>query len=350
MASDRAQIIARMLGDIPDEYDKTKGGYIYDAVAPMAEEAGKLWDAIDDAARAAFASTAEGDALDRIVYDRLGMTRKPATYAAGSVTFSGAPGTRIGAGTIVASDAAEYRTAEEAVLDAMGTATVRVIATESGEGANAAAGAIDTMPLTVYGVYGVTNMDAVTGGYPGETDAELRARYYYALRNPATSGNAAHYHMWATEVAGVGEARVEGLWDGPGTVRAVLLGTDGEPASETVVAAAAAHIETERPIGADVTVVAADEVAISVTATVTLADGVTAAAASANFAAILAGALSKDPINRTTVRYASVGALLLTTPGVFDYTALTVNGGTANVVLAADEIAVAGTVTLSAAV
>jgi uncharacterized phage protein gp47/JayE len=175
------------------------------------------------------------------------------------------------------------------------------------------------------------------------------------VRNPGTSGNKADYVNWALEVPGVGGVQVIPLWNGPGTVKVVLLGTDKKPASADIVQAVQDYIapdpavgEGKAPIGASVTVVAATAVAINVSATVTLSGTKTLADVQAAFEKALdeylaSTAFASDP----TVRYVRVGSLLLDTEGVQDYSNLLVNGGTANVVIGLDEVAVRGTVTLN---
>src|SRR5690606_25751366 len=85
-----------------------------------------------------------------------------------------------------------------------------------------------------------------------------------------TSGNKYHYELWATEVEGVSAARVHPLWDGNGTVKVVLVDTEGRAPAPEVVAATAAHIEEQRPIGATVTVVPVTEVPVDIEVSLSL--------------------------------------------------------------------------------
>ena len=52
---------------------------------------------------------------------------------------------------------------------------------------------------------------------------------------------------------------------------------------------------------------------------------------------------------QTYVSYAAIGSLILATPGVVDYSALTVNGGSVNVIIGAEQVATQGTITVIAA-
>lgn len=57
-------------------------------------------------------------------------------------------------------------------------------------------------------VKSITNSKPVEGGADEETDNALRSRYYLRLSMPATSGNKAHYILWALECVGVGGATI----------------------------------------------------------------------------------------------------------------------------------------------
>lgn len=129
-----------------------------------------------------------------------------------------------------------------------------------------------------------------------------------------------------------------------------------QPATAAAVSACAAHIEEERPIGPSVTVEAAKTLEVTVEAAVTLESGagastvraaleeavteyLRATAASAfggsvdlQFEAMDAGAYS--------LLFNRVAFLLLSIPGVVDYTALSLNGGTENLSIPADTLPV----------
>lgn len=106
--------------------------------------------------------------------------------------------------------------------------------------------------------------------------------------------------------------------------------------------------EGKAPVGARVTVEPATAVLINVAATLTIAPGYNAdsvkAAVKDNIAAYIKSlAFTSD----NDVRYVRIGQAILDTPGVTDYQNLTVNGGTANVTIGDQEVAVIGTVNLS---
>ncbi len=350
----------RMLDSLPSDLDKSEGSFLWDALSPAAIELAlaAIW--AQQVLERGFASTTFGAYLD-LRCEEHGITRRPAVKATGQVTFTGTPGTVIPAGTQVSTASSEaapavfFATKSDATIGAGGTVTVDIEAVEAGTSGNVAAGTITMLAQPVAGVTGVSNATATNGGLDEEDDASLLARYLAKVRSPGTSGNKADYINWAMEVPGVGGVQVIPLWNGPGTVKVVLLGTDKKPASQTVVDAVQNYIapvagtgEGRAPIGATVTAAAATAVTVNTAATVVLDGTRTLAEVTADYEAALDQhyaeiAFSDDP----TVRYSIAGSLLLSIKGITDYSNLTLNGGTSNITINPGEVAVRGTVTLS---
>ena len=119
---------------------------------------------------------------------------------------------------------------------------------------NLPAGSTFELAEPIFGVETLTNETAFENGSDIETDEELRERFKYIIQNPRTSGNVNDYKAWALECDGVGRVKVYPLWNGNGTVKVLIIGSDNLPCSEETVAIVAEHIEEKRPIGATVTV------------------------------------------------------------------------------------------------
>lgn len=106
--------------------------------------------------------------------------------------------------------------------------------------------------------------------------------------------------------------------------------------------------EGKAPIGAKVTVKSAVAVTITVSATLTVADGynvdsVKSAVREAIFTYIKGLAFE----SANDVVYTQIGSAILRTDGVVDYANLLVNGGTENIIIGPQEVAVLGTVNLT---
>jgi uncharacterized phage protein gp47/JayE len=237
-----------------------------------------------------------------------------------------------------------------------------LVAESVGEAYNIRAGELVSTLTNYSGITSYRN-EAASGGTDPETDQSLLERYLERMRRAATSGNAAHYQMWANSVDGVGASRVIAKWNGNGTVKVLLADPDFQPVSETVRAACAAYVDKQRPVGSSVTVASAKARNITVVAQVTTS-GSTATAevqaalgkavrsylrdlAAAAFAENIDLQVDKLEAKTYTLLYNRIAFLLLSIPGVLDYKSLTVCGGTANLSLQADELPVLTEVTVS---
>ena len=311
-------------------------------------------------ARMFFVATSEGAWLDKRVQD-FGMTRKTGDVATGTIYVgrdSPAPfAILIPAGTLFElSGKAQYKTLADATLPEGATQVeVAVTATAIGAAANLAANTVLSQVGTAVAGVQWGKVKALSGGDDAETDDALKARFLDRMRNPGTSGNQSDYRQWAMAIDGVTAAQVLPLWNGPGTVKVVLLGADKQPPTADVVAAVQNAIaptsggERKAPIGATVTVVAAEAVPINIAATILL-DQTNPAALSAiqtAFQTAVKDYLGKLAFQTDTVRYARVGSLLVDQTGVLDYVVFTVNGGTSNIAVSSTQVAVLGEVTLS---
>lgn len=309
-----------------------------------------------------FVLTTSGEYLDRRVAER-GITRKIGTKATGSIICSRntpAPfGQLIPKGTTFETEdrAVQVVTIIDATMAQGATSVLIPVETVSiGKAGNLQTGtALKQVGVAVSLIETVAvAAPGLSGGTDTESDNELRSRYLTVIRSPGTSGNKADYVKWALEVSGVGGVYVQPLWNGRGTVKVFLLGSDKTPASQAVVDAVQAYIdpnpamgEGKAPIGAAVTCVAAPAVIIDISATVTLDGSKTLAQVQDAFDTAVIEYLKEIAYSSdTTVRYSHIGSLLLDIQGVTDYSNLQLNGGTANVPVAAGSVAVKGTVTL----
>lgn len=278
-----------------------------------------------------------------------GITRKPGTPASVDVTFTGTASAVVPAGTMcVTADGLGFLTDEELTLGEDGSGTVSATSDDVGAVYNVPAQAIVTTQKSVAGVSGVTNDAAATGGTDPETDAALFARLDAYRKTPPTSGNDRHYYQWALEVNGIGAASVIRCWDGPGTVKVIVADMELRPVEEDKVDEVAAYIETQRPVTAEVTVESAEGVGVQVAVTVetdgTVSKPATEQALTDRLAEYL-GTLAFQ--TGAEVVYNRVLAIVMGLDGVTDCSGLTVNGGTANVPLDADEVPLLGTVTVN---
>lgn len=342
----------RMFASMDSALDQSQGSMAWNLIAPLAIEMNKLWAALDSVVEFGFAQTTYGQFLDARAEEH-GVTRKAATSATGVVTFTGTNGTVIPAGTQVSNTVLAGSPDVPVVFqtDADGTIVgtdvdIDVTAQEAGADWNIPATAIDRMVTVVAGITAVTNADATEGGTDEETDEELRARLLAAIAAREGAGTADDYETWALEVTGVGYATCEPLWSGAGTVRVMILDTDGQPAGGTLITDVEDYIETKRPIGADVTIATPTLDTHAISATLTMEAGFTVAAVQSAVEANIQAYYDTLGTGDDVIFYEVVAAII-TTNGVADASSVLVDGGAANVAISATEKAAMGTVTLS---
>lgn len=290
---------------------------------------------------AAFAETAWGEYLTMRAAE-FGITRKRGVKAEGVVTVTGERGAYIiGHSLFQTPDGLTFYTKADATIPLSAThIDIPVEAGSEGVMGNVEAGTITEIPYSIPGVYSVINREACTDGADEETDEALLERLLFKVRQPITSGNANQYRFWAMSVDGVGNCRVLPLWNGNGTVKVIIVTTEGTPASTDLIQTVQAYIETQRPIGATVTVASPVKKFISLSATIH------GTASQDRIRDTISAYLQKDGFGLPYVSLAHIGRLLLSVNGVTDYENLQLNGTGFNVPLTAEELPVLGEVKL----
>lgn len=162
------------------DVDLTETSPLQQFIEVIAVEEALLWDQAEAIYYSGFLQFATGASLDELVL-LIGVTRKAATKATGSVAFTGTPATLISAGTVVmTATGIEFETDADTTIDG-GTATANITAVVPAEAGNVAANTVTQLKVPIAGVDTVTNPAATTGGSDIETDTALRERALVAL-------------------------------------------------------------------------------------------------------------------------------------------------------------------------
>lgn len=353
-------ILAKMLAAVPDKYDKTEAGFVYDMIAPSALEAAELiqfW--LPLALKTNFHMWATDSWLD-LHASNCGLSRRPATPAYGDVHVTTTKAVKFPAGFIFSvpsedgNPAIDFEVTTTATID--GTGTLRVKSVDVGTVGNVGADSIAIMKNPVGGVTSITN-SALSGGSPAESDTSLRKRIdaFYAGQSSSFVGNVADYVRWSLQVPGVGYAHVIPTFNGPNSVKILLADFDGLPVVDEVCAAVekyifgTGHDDLERlaPIGVtDYLVVpfALANISISMNATLSM----TATVVEKNVRAAMSEFfkdLCDDNLNYGTLKYNDVVAVLSRVDGLDDFNNLRVNGGVGNITFSAEQLPNLTTVT-----
>ena len=361
LQEDEETIHRRMLGKAPPGISTKEGDFFWDATRPTAIEKAEVTQLkLQNILRLAFPQTSYGQHLD-FLGEMKGVFRHPATPATGTVVFTGQPGTVIPAGFVVLTEAAgpspaiEFQTKERVQIGEDGTVTVAAECLESGTMGNVAANTITLLSEPINGIASVTNPEPFTGGTEMEDDDSFRGRILVAYDEPL-SGAKKDYIRWAKEVPGVGEVYVIPLWAGPGTVKVLILDSNGQPANQELIEAVQNHIAPDgnlggglAPIGADVTVDAPEVFEVNIALTIVLKDGYTLEDVMEDLTANIKQFLGTfeintgdRPLDRITVT--RLGHVVLSTEGIADYSGLTVNDNDEYIEIPEQEVPILGDV------
>lgn len=367
-----ANILKAMLAQVPNIYDKRDTSPIQTALGPAAYALEEYYLSLDQVQRSAFVQTAVGSDLDLLAVIA-GLTRYPASDAVRLGIFDAAVPTGSRFSTINGSNSINFIVTETATVEdpTEGDFYYQLTAETPGTIGNDYAGPI--LPInTIPGLASAQITDILVPGDDTETDDSFRERIIEALNERPFGGNIASYRQFVPSVDGVGSVQVYPTWNGGGTVKLSILGSDWLPATSEVVEDVQNAVDPPpnqglglgmAPIGAQVTVVAPTSLTVNVTATLMLASGyqigqVQQPIEEALEAYLLDVRKEWDTNTSTTsVQYAAdvylarITAAIVGVQGVVNATNVQLNGAAADLTLTetgtTQQVPILGTVTLS---
>lgn len=344
IARTQEEILSEMLGESTLPSSKIEGTFEYDVLASNAVEFAKTEVEMAEIHMSAFGMTAWDEYLDYKAESH-GVVRRAAVKAVGTVTVTG-NGTVEAGSYFQTSNGVRFITLETVTVD--GTADIEIEAVNAGTSGNVVAGAIKVIPLSIPGIRSVTNTEATHDGYDREDDETYRTRYLKHVRLPAVSGNPYQYEDWAMEVEGVGAARCIRTWNGPNTVKVIIVNAEMEEASDYLIQQVYDHIQDIRAIGAKLTVVSAHPKKINIEAQIVgkLNETDFYQGLLDYFKKLTTGIMGSGKSARQSfyVSYAQISSIILVEGEADDHIGLKINGGYDNIALEDDELPSVGTV------
>lgn len=351
------EILEEMLNNVPDEYIKSVGTFTHDLLKAYAlegtkleSELAKIWNFFD-------IHSLKGKELDKRVFQLQGLTRKAATYAIGELTIEGTGTISIG-DLFETINGVQFKSLERKNI--VNSGAIKIQAVIPGVVSNVGAKTITQIPVTIQGIQSCSNEKATYDGFDAETDESLLSRYDIKVQMPATSGNVYHYMQWAREVAGVGDSKIFPLWNGKNTVKVLIINDLKEVASSELVKKVQNYIDPqgsdnetwgcgygEAPIGAYCTVASAIAKVLNINITLKKDDEVELENLKNKIKENIKLFLQSIAFKKKYVSYSLISNAVLETSGVIEWSKFTVNNGTANIQLEAEEVAILGEVTIS---
>lgn len=339
-----------MLANIDNEYRKRQGYPTYDLTRGFAFGVKSCWDLAYDVAKKLDIENLSGEELDLFISERTGLDRKQATKSKGEITIIQGNGSILKGDLFATEQGIQFVATESKEVHAGDI--VKIESVMGGQATNVGIDEISEMPVTLQGIYKITNNKACTGGYDRENDTDYRERYYIKLRTPVNGVNANQYVLWAEEIDGVGKARCVPIWDGINTVKVVLIGNDFKPASEDLITRVQNYIDPNKngdgagvaTIGAVTTVVAATQKNVDITIY-----GLKVSGALEETKKVIKENIDRyiktSAFNKDYISLAKIGLVIAETNNVEDYREIRLNGTHNSLQLKQDECGVLNEVT-----
>lgn len=360
-------ILDEVLDLAPDEVDTREGSIYYDAVSGPCLKIAELYSDLELVASMMAVMTATGEALDARASE-YGITRLAATSAKYYVTFVGAT-----------PDIGE-RFYTDGVYFILGydseTGVYYLEAEEPGEAGNSVYEGENAVPVnTIETLESATFGLIYENGTDTEKDDDLRERVQEKIAGPAENGNKQHYKTWCESIDGIGKARIFPLWNGPNTVKAVLIDATGQPCSDSKVAEVQEYVdpadkgmttvvdgrtyvvgdglgEGVANMGSHFTAAAAIALTVNVSFSAELPTGGTIDEAQEDAREAIKEYFEKlvldtDEARDIVIRVSAIGAMLSSLDSILDYSNLLINGENKNIRPGEDYVPMVGEVVVT---
>lgn len=365
--SSEEEIHEKMLSNLPEDIDKSEGGFPWDFTRPTAIEIAELKEyVLVEVLKSLSPVTCEESYLLDYHADGRGLVRRESVNATGYVTVTAKAGLVIPLGYGFSTEAddegntIDFVTTEEVTVDSLGNAKIPIEAAEGGSASNVGVNTIvlhagDETGELLDEIISVTNEEAVTGGLDEEDDDTLRERIVEYDRSHDISyvGNVADYKRWALSVPGVGAVTVIPAKDDSGTIKIILMDQNGVPASKQIQDAVYDYImrpdsESDRlaPPNAVLEITAPETVVVNISAVVYLREAEIGDVQN-DLKAALQSYLLNVSSNDSAVRISAINSILGAVSGIYDYDSVQINGVSKNVDLESGQMPVFGTVTIT---
>lgn len=358
---DTDTIHERMLAELPNDIDRTQGGFLWDFTRPTALIVSEMLEMyIPLILQLMFPQWSTGQWLE-LLGNVAQIKRREATYATVDITVTGTPGTYIPGGTAFSTAEADdegtitFLSDANCTIGENGIAIVHATAEEAGKSGNVPPMSIILMLDAIDGITQIQNVENAVGGYDEEDDDTLRERIItgYQMNDESYVGNDADYKRWAESVPGMGTAYVISEWNGPETIKIVCIDANGDAASQDILDAVYnnimrpdSRIDRLAPPNTILTVSAPEIVEIAYSISVDLDDGYELDNVKTDIKKNIDD-YYKTVFEDGEIRYTRVGTVISLTTGVKDYCNLTLNGSTDNIKIGAEQFPATSSITIT---
>lgn len=228
--------LEKMLKAVPDDIDKREGSIIYDALAPAAMVSAIQSLDLANIVKETYIKTASGEFLDyRAVEHNTARYQATNTEVKATIVDNDNNKLEVKIGDKFSSigDTPIFYTVTKINDDL----TVEMTADELGTRPNPYIGQV--LPVTPNDLVNRAEItEVIAPARDIETDDHLRERLLNSKSYIAYGGNIADYLDMTSQISEVGATQVYPVWDGPGTVKLVILDNELQPATDALCAKA----------------------------------------------------------------------------------------------------------------
>lgn len=342
-------ILQRSLDRVGADVDKREGSLIMNAIAPVSAEHANIYILLEGILNDGYADTASRDYLilrcgERGIYP----------YSATQAVLKGRFNMEIPIGSKFNLDELNYE-----AIAAIGSGEeegetyyyYQMQCETAGTEGNKYFGELSSIDYIDTNLEGSLTELLISAEDEEDTEA-LRKRYLASFNSNPFGGNKQDYKEKTDALDGVGGTVVVPVWNGGGTVKLIIINSDFNKPSSTLVATVQEAIDPDpqgtgtgiAPIGHIVTVVGADEKEITLSCSVSLLEGYSLATVKAKVAEVVEEYLLEMrkvwEDGGLIVRISQIENRILGIDGVLDVLNTKINGSASNLALEVNEIPV----------
>lgn len=344
-------ILDRTLARVATDIDKREGSLVMNAIAPVSAEHTNIYILLDSIIRNGYVDTA--DVRDYVVYRCRERGINP--YEATQAVLKGKFNMEIPLGSRFSHDELNY-TSLAFIEQVEGFYYYQMECETAGEIGNKSFGELTSIEYIDKDLEGELTELLIPA--EDEEDIEsLKERYFNSFDSNPFGGNKQDYKEKTKALDGVGGCIVVPVWNGGGTVKLIIIDSEFNKASNTLVDSVQAQIDPPpqgkgsgiAPIGHTVTITTPDELTVNISARITLNEGYSWSQIKPSILATLEGyflELRKVWENENlVVRISQIENHILNLDGVLDIADTTLNGVAGNLFVSQNELPILGEVT-----
>lgn len=343
------KILDRSLARVATDVDKREGSLIMNAIAPVSAEHANIYILLDGIIQNGYADTAIREYLVLRCKER-GIIPHGATQA----VLKGKFNMEIPLSSRFNLNELNYK-AVAFIENVDGFFYYQIECETEGTQGNKFFGALNSIEYIDKDLEGELVELLIPAEDEEDTEA-LRERYLNSFNSNPFGGNKQDYREKTNALDGVGGTVVIPIWNGGGTVKLIIIDSNYNKASDTLVKRVQEEIDPDpqgtglgiAPIGHTVTVTTVRELSVKVNAKLTLNEGYTWSQIKPRAEEVLGAyflEMRKAWENgNLVVRVSQIENRLLNLEGVLDVTATTLNGVSGNLPIETDQLPILGVV------